>query len=180
MNKVLGKSILVITRISFIVLFSIGVVILGGYSAFLTYQTIFAVPIVRVPSIIDLELDDARQTLYERGLKMVVIDDNISPPGEKYVVIAQRPAAGTEIKKNRTVEVEIRAIRIAKAVPNLVGKTIAEAEELLSEYGYQIGDIAYTFHHQLTQGRIIAQTPPAGETTVSNGKVNILVSKGLY
>lgn len=180
MNNVLGRSLQVISRILFIILFSIFIIILGGYSAFLAYQKIFAVPIVRVPSIINMDLDKARQTLYEKGLKMTVIDDNTTPPGEYYLVIAQRPAAGTEIKKNRTVEVEIKTARIYQPIPDLVGKTVAEAEALLLEYGYQIGDIAYTFHHQLTQGKIIAQNPPAGEKMVGNSKVNILVSKGLY
>ena len=180
MDNFVARSLIIFTRILFIIFFSIGAVILGGYTAFLTYQTVFAVPVVQVPSVIGMELDAARQTLYNTGLKMVIIDDHIFSQGEHYDVIAQKPPAGTEIKKNRTVEVEIKAGGTFQQVPDLVGKTIAEAEALLSEYGYHIGDIAYTLHHQLPEGRIVAQTPPAGGSKANDGKVNILVSKGLY
>nr|MBP8718967.1 PASTA domain-containing protein [Candidatus Atribacteria bacterium] len=78
------------------------------------------------------------------------------------------------------VEVEIKELKIVQQIPNLIGKTIAEAEMILSESGYQIGDIAYTMHYQIPEGRIIAQTPQPGENRASDGKINILVSKGLY
>ncbi len=167
-------------RILLIIMFSLGAVLLGGYAAFLAYQTIFAVPIVQVPSVIDMELESARQTLYKTGLKISTIDDGVFQKGERYIVIAQKPPAGTRLKKNRTVEVEIRMANMYRQIPDLFGKTVAEAEILLSEHGYQIGDIAYTLHQKLPEGRIIAQTPPAGESQTSDSKVNILVSKGLY
>ncbi|MDD3631785.1 MAG: PASTA domain-containing protein [Atribacterota bacterium] len=167
-------------RILSIIIFGIGAVLLGGYGAFLTYQTIFAVPVVKVPSVVDMELDAARQVLYKTGFKMLTIDDSIFQQGEQYIVIAQKPPAGTGLKKNRTVEVEIRTAGVYRQIPELVGKTIAEAEALLLEYGYQIGEIAYTLHQKLPEGRIIAQTPVAGENKTIDGKINILVSKGLY
>lgn len=167
-------------RTLFIVLFSIGAILLGGYGAFLTYQTIFAVPIVRVPSVVDMELDAARQTLYKTGLKMFTVDEGIFQQGEQYIVITQKPPAGTRLKKNRTVEVEIKTAGTYRQIPNLVGKTIVEAKTTLSEYGYQIGEVAYTLHQKMPEGSIIAQTPPAGENRTNDGKINILVSKGLY
>lgn len=167
-------------RILFIIIFSIGAVFLGGYGAFLAYQTIFAVPVIRVPSVVDMELDAARQVLYKTGLKMLTIEDSTFQQGEQYIVVAQKPSAGASLKKNRTVEVEIRTASVYRQIPNLIGKTIAEAEALLLEYGYQVGEVAYTLHQKLPEGKIIAQTPPAGENKAIDGKVNILVSKGLY
>lgn len=162
------------------VLFSLAAIILGGYGAFLVYQSLFAVPNVKVPSVLEMELDSARQTLYRTGLKIVVIDDNIFQEGEQYLVVKQKPSAGTEIKRNRTVEVEIRTAKTFRQVPDLVGKSIAEAEVILSEYGFQVGDIAYAPHQALSEGKIIAQEPGAGEDRDNNGRVNILVSKGPY
>lgn len=170
----------VFIRILFIVISSIGAVLLGGYGAFLAYQTVFAVPVVQVPSVIDMELDATRQVLYKTGLKMLIIDDSTFQQGEQYIVVAQKPPAGTRLKKNRTVEVEIKTASFYRQIPELVGKTIDEAETLLLESGYQIGEIAYTQHQRLPQGRIIAQTPTPGENNTIDGKVNILVSKGLY
>ena len=181
MGNLAAKSINVFFRFFLIIFFSIGAILLGGYAAFLAYQTIFAVPNVRVPAVLELELDAARQELYKTGLKMAVIDDNIFLEGEHYIVIKQRPPAGTELKKNRTVEVEIRAAQTFQQIPDLVGKSVEEAGELLSQLGLEIGDIAYTQHQKIAEGRIIAQEPPAGgQRSSAEGKINILISKGLY
>lgn len=180
MGNQIIKVLSVFSRFLFILIFSIAIILLGAYLAFLTYQTIFNVPVVQVPSVVNMELEAAQQRLYQAGLKMAVLDDHIFREGEQFIVISQRPEAGTEVKKNRTVEVEIKELKIVQQIPNLIGKTIAEAEMILSESGYQIGDIAYTMHYQIPEGRIIAQTPQPGENRASDGKINILVSKGLY
>lgn len=170
----------IFVRSLILVLFSITAIILGGYAAFLVYQSVFAVPNVRVPLVLEMELDAARQTLYKTGLKIDVVDDNIFQEGERYIAVKQNPRAGTVIKKNRTVEVEVRTAKTFKRVPDLVGKTIAEAEAILLEYGFQVGSIAYASHQTLSEGIIIAQEPMAGEDKDNSGRVNILVSKGVY
>lgn len=180
MDHLIAKPFLLIIRIVAIIFFSIGSVALGGYAAFMTYQTIFAVPVVQVPSVRNMDLDSARQLLYKTGLKVVISSDNVFEQGEQYIVTSQNPVAGTKIKKNRSVEVEIKATKTLQQVPDLYGKTIEEAKMLLAEIGYQIGDIAYSFHQQLPEGRIIAQTPPAGANKTDGDRINILISKGTY
>ncbi|MFW6134589.1 MAG: PASTA domain-containing protein [Elusimicrobiota bacterium] len=176
----LTKIVMMIMRFLFMVIAVMGAIALGAYIAFLTYQTIFYIQNVTVPSVVNMELDEARETIYQSGLKMKVIDDHVFREGDKFYVISQNPSPGDEIKKNRTVEIGIRETKSSQQVPNLVGKTIEEAEQILSEYEYQIGNIAYSMHQDLPKGTIIAQTPTPGENTQTNGEINILVSKGLY
>ncbi|MDD3031876.1 MAG: PASTA domain-containing protein [Candidatus Caldatribacteriota bacterium] len=166
----------------FIVIMAVifGTVAMGGYVAFLTYQTVFYIPNVNVPSVLDMEIKDAHDILNKAGLKMEIIDEPLFSEGGNLYVVSQNPFPGKEIKKNRSVAVEVRTSIAANQIPNLIGKTVQEAEFLLSETGYQIGSIAYSMHHQLSQGMIIAQTPGPGEQIEKNGRINILVSKGLY
>lgn len=152
---------------------------LGAYLAFLAYQTVFYIPNVHVPALVNMDLDSARHLLHQNGLKMNVINDSELFEDALVFVIGQNPEAGTEIKKNRTVEVDIGGDNIPQEIPDLIGRTIQEAENLLSGYGYRIGNIAYTGHQQFPEGRIIAQTPRPGEGNPANGEINILVSKGL-
>ncbi len=180
MSNLLIRLLVFFSRSLFILIIAIGTVALGAYIAFLVYQTIFYIPNVTIPSVLNLELNIAQETLHQSGLKMNVIDDHIFREGDRFFVISQNPPAGSEIKKNRTVEVEITETKTSYQVPDLVGRTVQEAENLLSEYGYRIGNIAYSMHHQSAQGRIIAQTPRPGENIQTNGEINILVSKGLY
>jgi len=174
------KLFIGISRFLFLLVVVTATVALGGYIAFLTYQTIFYIPSVNVPSVLSMEINNAQQVLHKTGLKMLVIDEPFFRESDNLFVVGQDPPPGTEIKKNRTVEVEVKETKVSNQVPDIIGKTTREAEELLAEKGYSFGDIAYSMHHQLTQGRIIAQNPNPGENIGSNGKVNILVSKGLY
>lgn len=180
MIKVLTKIAMTIIRFLFMIIAVMVAIALGAYIALLTYQTIFYIQNVTVPSVVNMELNAARETIYQSGLKMKVIDDHVFREGDKFYVISQDPPAGDEIKKNRTVEVEIRETKSSHQVPDLVGKTVEEAEQVLSEYEYQIGNIAYSMHRDLPKGTIIAQTPTPGENLQINGEINILVSKGLY
>lgn len=180
MSNLLTKLLVTFSRSLFMLIIGISAVALGAYISFLAYQTIFFIPNVNVPSVLGMELNNAQQTLHQSGLKMYVIDDHIFREGDNFFVISQNPPAATELKRNRTVEVEIKETKTTYQIPDLIGKTIQEAENLLSEYGFRIGNIAYSMHHQSPQGRIIAQTPKPGENIQTNGEINILVSKGLY
>lgn len=180
MDNFLVKLIIFFSRFLLMLIVIITTVGIGAYLAFLTYQTIFYIPNVKVPSVLNRELDVAQQILHRSGLKMKVIDHHLFREGDHFFVISQNPQAGTEIKKNRTVEVEIKESRIFNEVPNLVGKTIEEAENLLLESGYRMGNIAYSLHQQIAQGRIIAQTPQPGANVQTKSEIDILVSKGLY
>lgn len=176
-----AKNLFVLTgRFIFLMITGITIIGLGAYLAFLSYQTIFYIPNVRVPSVLNMDIDEAQKTLHQSGLKMEVVEEPLFREGDRFFVISQSPQAGTEIKKNRTVKIEIRETGISTQIPNLTGKTIPEAEALLSENGFQVGDIAYSMHHQFEQGKIIAQTPRPGERIQENGAINILVSKGMY
>jgi beta-lactam-binding protein with PASTA domain len=175
-SKVLG----LFSRSLLILIAGMCAIAFGAYIAFLTYQTVFYIPNVNVPSVLRLELDTAQKTLHQNGLKMKVINNPVFSEGDLFFITSQSPSAGTVVKKNRTVEVEIGGTGVTHQIPDLIGKTIEEAEILLSESDYRIGDIAYSNHHQIPQGRIIAQTPKPGGNIYSDGEINILVSKGLY
>ncbi|MBN2395680.1 MAG: PASTA domain-containing protein [Candidatus Atribacteria bacterium] len=162
----------------FVVILGIVMIVLGAYFAFLTYQIAFKVPNVSVPSVLGLEIGQAQQVLYQAGLKIKIIEHQLFSEGDQLYVFSQDPIPGSEVKKNRTVEVDIREQGVGNQVPDLIGKTIEEAKSILIENGYKIGNIAYSAHHQMPKGSIIAQIPNPGETIQSDLKVNILVSKG--
>lgn len=169
-----------ITRLAFVLMVAIISIAAGGYIAILTYQAIFYIPNVTVPSVLNMEINAAQQELHQSGLKMMIVDEPVLGDSSNWFVISQKPLPGAEIKKNRTIEVEIRDIRISNQIPNLIGKTLQEAENLLVESNYTIGNIAYSMHHQIATGRIIAQTPNAGEISADNIEISVLVSKGVY
>ncbi len=167
-------------RFIFLLIVIIVTVAIGAYAAFLAYQTIFYIPNVNVPSVLNKDINTARNILQDTGLKIQIIDEPFFGEDDNLYVVRQDPPPGSEVKKNRTVELEVKGSRASNQVPNLIGKTIPEAEDILSELGYSIGNIAYSLHHQLSKGKIIAQNPNPGESIRGNGTISILVSKGVY
>ena len=166
---------------SLLVIFSLSaMILLGGYLAFLAYQTIFNVPDVVVPSVLNINLITAQKKLHQSGLKMEVNSQNIFSKEGDYIIVDQKPSAGSVVKKNRIIEVKIEKGSYEKDIPDLRGMSIEKAETLLSEIGLEIGEIAYSKHHQLIAGKIISQVPLPNKKLLLNEKVNILVSKGLY
>lgn len=153
---------------------------IGGYVAFLTYQTIFYIPNVNVPSVLSMDINDAQNILHQTGLKMNIIDKPFVNDRDNLFIINQNPPPGSEVKKNRTVEVEVAQTIASERVLDLIGRTVQEAELLLDDSGYRIGNIAYAMHHQLSRGKIIAQTPNPGEKGDNDGEIHVLVSKGIY
>lgn len=176
----LSKIIIGTGRFVFLLIVIMITVAIGTYAAFLAYQTIFYIPNVNVPSVLNKDINSARNVLENNGLKMEIIDEPFLGGEDNLYVIRQEPSPGSEVKKNRTVKVEVRRTKVSNQVPNLIGKTIPEAENILSELGYSIGNVAYSMHHQLPEGKIIAQNPNPGESVQANGIINILVSKGTY
>jgi serine/threonine-protein kinase len=67
---------------------------------------------------------------------------------------------------------------VQTAVPSLVGKTVAQAEELLSEAGLIRGDINYEPSGTYSEGVITYQDNTAGELVDIGTKINITVSTG--
>jgi len=72
MNNLLTKFLKQLGRSLFMIIVGIVAVALGAYIAFLAYQTIFYIPNVNVPSVLNMELDAAQQTLHQIGLKIAI------------------------------------------------------------------------------------------------------------
>lgn len=61
-------------------------------------------------------------------------------------------------------------------VPELAGFTRERAEVTLRQSGLRLGDIRYDEDAKGAQGIIIAQSPEPGDTTVNNGRVDVVIA----
>jgi serine/threonine-protein kinase len=77
-----------------------------------------------------------------------------------------------------TIEIFISRGPERYVVPELVGKTAAEAEEALAAAGIAVGEIDEEFHDEVAQGVVISQSVPAGDELRRDMTVSIVVSKG--
>jgi len=162
--------------------FIIFIVGAGGLSAFLVFQNMFDVPDTVVPSVIGDELNVAQEKLYDAGLKIYISGEEYDERISRNKIIAQDPASGANVKKNREIYVVVSkgSKVIALDIPDLLNKELKEATVIIEEYGLILGRITYTNHFSVPKDVVIAQTPEPGNVKSNSKEVNLLVSKGPY
>ncbi len=101
--------------------------------------------------------------------------DEVAPPGE---VVGTRPDPGRTVHKNGTVVLVVSSGPRLHDVPDLRGRTLAEATKALAGASLALGEVTEAFDPQVGAGRVVASTPPAGEGLRTGSPVALLVSRG--
>jgi serine/threonine-protein kinase len=130
-----------------------------------------------VPTVVGRTFEQAESQLAAAhlGVKRVdAFDESVA----KGSVISADPGAGAEVARNTTVTVTVSQGPERYAVPNLVGRTTAEAEERLKESRLALGSSSEAFDEKVPAGQIVSTTPKAGTQLKRGAAVNVVVSKG--
>lgn len=133
---------------------------------------------VSTPDVQNIYLDDAQREIEKLGLK-VIIREEFNANVEKNYVISQTPVAGTEVKEGDTITIVLSKGAKEAEVPNVVGITLGEAENILKENKLELGTITYEFSDSSNKGVVLRQNPKSGSGSVEEGdRINVVVSKG--
>ena len=130
---------------------------------------------VQVPSVVDQTLSDAREELEDLGLNVdsrTVANDK--PSG---IVIAQDPAAGATVERNHRVSLTVSAGPAPVTVPNVVGRSEADAQKALEAAGLRVTKTRTT-DDTVASGNVIRQDPSSGEAVEKGDSVAITISTG--
>lgn len=134
-----------------------------------------------VPDVRKMDYEAAKQLLESKKLKCQVVEEE-SADYELNQVIRQSPKYGTKVTEGYTVILHICSSVIESdtetiEVPNLSGSTKADAESLLTQYGFVLGNIKKEKSDE-EAGRVISQSPVAGTQAPKNSTVDIVISDG--
>jgi serine/threonine-protein kinase len=178
----IGKIFRLILKSFAAMVFIIFVVGAGALTALLAFQNMFDVSDTVVPSVIGDELNVAQEKLYDAGLKIYVSGEDFDEKISRNKIIAQDPASGVKVKKNREIYVVVSkgSKVMALNIPDLKNKELKEATVIIEEFGLIVGRITYTNHFSVPKDVVIAQTPEPGNINSNSKNVNLLVSKGPY
>ncbi|GLZ43630.1 PASTA domain-containing protein [Actinokineospora sp. NBRC 105648] len=121
---------------------------------------------IRVPSLVGRPVAEARQDVARLHLTTRISYLPSSGTCPKGVVHSQVPDAGVDVEKVR--EVILRVCARSVVVPNLVGRTLAEARRMLTDLGLvpSDGDLQY--------GVVIATVPKAGSEVFEGDAVQLV------
>ncbi|GAA1627614.1 Stk1 family PASTA domain-containing Ser/Thr kinase [Actinoplanes couchii] len=129
-----------------------------------------------VPQLEGQELAFSKATL--EGLKLKVkqgkaVYSDTAPAG---VVVSTDPKAGTELKPGETVTLVLSKGKPPITVPDVVGKNINEARQLLGQAGLSAAEE----YEESTKpaDEVLSQTPKAGTGAEKSTQVTLKVSKG--
>jgi beta-lactam-binding protein with PASTA domain len=161
-----------------------GIVVLIGLIFFFLFDSILMPLYVqkgkttKVPDVIGLSLEDAKQKIKEAGLDPKEAEYKNDKRYKIGTVILQNPIAESEVKRDRGVYLTISGGEELVDVPNLKGKSVREAAFNLENYNLKLGTISYEPSEEMFANTIIRQEIQPGSKIRSGNIINVTVSQG--
>jgi beta-lactam-binding protein with PASTA domain len=132
-------------------------------------------PNVTVPNVVGKTLKEAAELLANARLQLREVDGS-DQSKVRGIILAQNPAPETTLTEQRIVSITVNRPR-PLTMPNLAGKSLAEAEIALRETKLKIGRKAIVPAQEGSpRDFILGQNPPADTEVVRGQAVTLLVS----
>ncbi|WP_406382599.1 Stk1 family PASTA domain-containing Ser/Thr kinase [Streptomyces sp. NBC_01618] len=133
--------------------------------------------LLELPSVTGRTYTDAEDQLKRIGFTNIVRTDVDAPEAAVDVVVGQTPDPGKQAKDVQIV------LKVSKGppqpeqttVPDLQGKTLAEANALLAQAGLQLGQVQGPDDDK---AKVVFSQPEAGQQVDKNGAVNVQTMPG--
>jgi eukaryotic-like serine/threonine-protein kinase len=129
---------------------------------------------VDVPNVVGDRVSEALERVQDAGLRVRVRE--VFSRGREGVVVRQQPAGGKEARRRSTVVLSVSKGRQLVTVPDLVGRSEADAGAALARVGLRPNVVRVPSSD--APGTVVAQLPPAGGQQYRGATVQINVSKG--
>jgi serine/threonine-protein kinase len=130
-----------------------------------------------IPGVALTALDEARDTLAAHDLRADTTQA-FSETVPKGSVIDLTPAAGTEVRKQSTVNLVVSKGPERYTVPNLVSAAESKLGPMLRAETLTLGKVTRDWSETVAEGAVISQDPPKGESVKRGTAVSVVVSKG--
>ena len=126
---------------------------------------------ITVPDLSDLTVDQARQRLKDVGLVVGKITQQSVDGKKDGVVIAQSPSGDSKVSKGTTIDLVVNKAKAKKVkVPNLVGMTIKDARDTLSNAHLGVNQVAGSVEEKAV---VIEQSIKAGDEIDEGSTLNL-------
>lgn len=158
----------------------VGILIAVGLSsAYLGMRLAVRGTEVAVPSIVGQPLGKATEILEQVRLKREVMGERFDPEISRGVVISQHPQPGRSIKAERKVQIILSLGMKTNPVPDLRGSPLRVARLLVSDAGFELGNITEVAMSEIPKGQIVQQFPPPESKDLLSPEIDVLISGGV-
>ncbi|QAA22303.1 Stk1 family PASTA domain-containing Ser/Thr kinase [Sporolactobacillus terrae] len=134
---------------------------------------------VAMDNYVGYSKETVEEALKDAGYKDVVWHEEESTSIPVDQIIRQNPVKGTKVIPSKTIlELTYSTGAPQATVPNLRGKTKAEASELLENRGLVADFSEGDYSDDVAEGRVLEQDPDAGSKVNQGAEINVSLSKG--
>lgn len=132
--------------------------------------------LIRVPDVRGRPVEEAEAILAENRLRIGEVRPG-EPGRRPGTVIEQRPSPGIEVDPGTPVDLVLAAEPPAPApvVPDLIGRSLEEARELLAESRLRVGNVEESASDS-PPGTVVRQRPEAGTEAQAGTAVNLVLA----
>lgn len=130
-----------------------------------------------IPDVVGQSKENAEKTLTDRGLVVTVEYKKTDAVAENNV-ISQSVSAGSSVKRGDSVTLVVSSGRETVYVPDVKGKTRAEAVSILEAAGFEVNTDLESYDNTVASGSVISQTPVAGIPQLPGTEIVLNISKG--
>lgn len=134
---------------------------------------------ITVPDVRGMTEEKAKKLLYDKKLGYFVVTREDSKKYKAGRVSKQTPEAGTKVSAHTRIEVVVSSglIGNTKSVPDVSGKSEADAQKELEDAGFKVTS-SFQYDDNVENGNVISTTPAAGTKAEKGTQITMLVSKG--
>ena len=132
---------------------------------------------VTIPGdLVGQSLDYARESLRAAGLTAGLVSTVDSPTVPQNHVVATDPGGGSTVEKNSAVELQVSTGRVT--VPDVVGRTRAQAEEILRGENTRLDvDIAVRETRDAEANTVLEQSAQPGSSVAQGATITLTVAR---
>ncbi|MGW1048030.1 Stk1 family PASTA domain-containing Ser/Thr kinase [Streptomyces sp. NPDC001118] len=132
----------------------------------------------KVPPLLSKTEAQARDRLRAAGLDVGQVKREYNDAVKRGTVIGTDPAPGARIRDHDSVTLTISLGPDTVNVPDVTGRTLAEARSRLKADGLEPGMVTQEFSDDVDQGKVIGTTPQPGTKRHAGSAIALTVSKG--
>ncbi len=129
---------------------------------------------ITAPNLVGLDVASARERWRKQDITIIedsqLVDNSVEPG----TILSQSPVGGAPLD-TKEIRVVVAAAPEQVSVPDVVGKSVAEATELLSEAGFEVPTPTREASFE-PLGEVLRQDPDAGAKSETGAMVRLVVS----
>ncbi|MDU0348801.1 Stk1 family PASTA domain-containing Ser/Thr kinase [Actinomyces sp. MRS3W] len=133
---------------------------------------------VAVPDVSGMSETDAQDTIEGLGLVYARGDDVNSDTIDSGLAVSSDPGEGTSVVLGSTVTVHFSSGSAMVDVPDVTGKSQADARTAITDAGLTVGDVTTEDSADVASGTVIRTDPVAGTSVERGSSVSLVVSSG--